>query len=111
MLNQSILVGRIKDNPKIITEDGKDKISLIIGVQRAYKNSNGKYDTDYLKCILWNNIATNTADYCKAGDIVGIKGRLQSKTYEHKNNEVEYVTEIIAEKITFLSSKATRNEI
>jgi len=105
MLNTVFLVGRIKDDPRIITKNGKEEVSLIVGVQRPFKNSDGIYDTDYLKCILWNIVASSTADYCKTGDLVGLKGRLQGKTYDNEDNEMEYDTEFIVEKITFLSSK------
>ena len=49
-------------------------------------------------------MAVNTKEYCKKGDIVGVKGRIESHVYE-KNDEKKYVTEVIAERVTFLSSK------
>ena len=105
MLNTVILVGRVKDKPKLIKNNDKEETTIILGVQRCFKNSDGIYDTDYLKCILWNNIATNTVEYVKAGDIVGIKGRLQASYYDKDDNEMEYITEVIVEKITFLTNK------
>ncbi len=54
--------------------------------------------------MAFDNIAENTSEYCSKGDIVGVKGRIQSRTLEKDGNK-EYVTEIIAEKVTFLSSK------
>ena len=50
-------------------------------------------------------MATNTKEYCKKGDIVGVKGRLESRSYE-KDGETKYVTEVIAERVTFLSSNS-----
>ena len=54
-------------------------------------------------------MATNTKEYCKKGDIVGVKGRVESKVYE-KDDEKKYITEIIAEKVTFLSSNNKEKE-
>ena len=103
MLNQCILVGRIVDNPTIEEEDNKSKIILRLAVPRSYKNVNGDYDTDIISCILYDGIAKTTYEYCKKGDLVGIKGRTESRKV--KDDEViEYISEIKAEKVTFLSN-------
>ena len=68
------------------------------------KNSNGEYDTDFISCVLWQGVAESTVEYCKKGDIIGVKGRIQTSNYE-KDGEKVYSTDIIAEKVTFLSSK------
>jgi single-strand DNA-binding protein len=105
MLNQVVLVGRLTKDPEVKElENGKKYTSIIVAVSRAYKNSNGLYDTDFVKCVLWNGIAANTCEYCHSGDVVGIKGRLQVSSYEAEDKETKYVTEVVAEKVTFLSS-------
>ncbi len=107
MLNQVVLVGRIADDPTIKEfKDGKKEAFVTLAVQRTFKNAEGVYDTDFIKCTLWNGVATSTTEYCHKGDIVGIKGRLQVSSYEDKDGEKKYITEVIAEKVTFLSSKA-----
>ena len=68
------------------------------------KNMDGNYDTDFVDCVAFDGIAENTSEYCGKGDIVGVKGRVQSRTIE-KDGKTEYLVEIIAEKVTFLSSK------
>ena len=65
----------------------------------------GKYDTDFIDVMLWESIAQNTAEYCKKGDIVGIKGRIQTSIYEEEDGRKRKTTEVVAEKVTFLSSK------
>ena len=104
MLNQVVLVGRLTDEPNIVDiDDNKKKTVVNLAVNRPFKNSEGLYETDFIRCVLWNGIATNTKEYCHKGDIVGIKGRLQTSTYED-NEERKYLTEVIAERITFISS-------
>ena len=93
MLNQTVLVGRLVNEP-VIEEEKYCTITL--AVPRSYKNENGEYDTDFIPITLWNGIAQNTSEYCKKGDLIGIKGRIQAK-----KNDIE----IVAEKVTFLSSK------
>lgn len=105
MLNQVILVGRLVRNPEVKETENNGKLSRItLAVPRSYKNINGEYETDFIDCILWKNIAENTAEYCKKGDVVGVKGRLQSSVYE-KDGQKIYTIELIGEKVTFLSSK------
>ena len=102
MLNQVILVGRMVDKPELkILEDGKKSCKIILAVLRSFKNENGEYDTDFIDCQLWSTIAENTIEYVNKGDLIGIKGRLQTE-----NGQLL----IIAEKVTFLSSKKKEEE-
>ena len=66
---------------------------------------NGEYDTDFISCVLWSGIAENTVEYVKKGDLLGVKGRIQTRTYEDLEANRKYITEVVAEKVTFLSSK------
>lgn len=105
MMNNAIVVGRIvRDLELHETENGNKVAELTLAVPRNFKNMDGQYDTDYLPCKLWKGVAETTAEYCKKGDLVAIKGRLQSRSYETeetKNN----VIELIAERVSFLSTK------
>lgn len=78
--------------------------TISLAIPRSFKNMEGGYDTDFIDCVAFDSIAENTSEYCGKGDIVGVKGRVQSRTAE-KDNKTEYLTEIIAEKVTFLSSR------
>ena len=112
MLNQVVMVGRLVSDPKVEeTENGKSYANLTLAVPRSYKNADGEYETDFVDCALWNGIAENTAEYCKKGDLVGIKGRIQTSTYENENGESRKSQKVVAEKVTFLSSKEKHAEI
>ena len=105
MLNQTVLVGRLVQDPEIKELENGNKVSYItLAIPRSYKNSDGIYDTDFIDCVLWNGIAENTSEYCKKGNLVGIKGRLQTDTYEKDGKNITKLN-VIAEKVTFLSSK------
>ncbi len=99
------MVGRLTRDPEVREAENKKKVSYItIAIPRSFKDVNGEYQTDFLNIVLFDLIAKNTSDYCKKGDIVGIKGRLQSNVVEKEDGKKEYFTDIIAEKVTFLSS-------
>lgn len=107
MLNQLIMAGRlVKDVEVQEKENGKKYASITIAIPRSFKNENGEYDKDFIKCTLFDNIAINTSEYCHVGDIIGVKGRLQSNVIEKEDDSKEYTMEVIAEKITFLSSRS-----
>lgn len=104
MMNYVTMVGRLVSDPTVKeNEDGSKVANLTLAVQRPYKNADGEYDTDFIDCTLWNGIAQNTSNYCKKGDVIGVKGMIQTKVYE-KDGEKRKSTEVVAERITFLSS-------
>lgn len=105
MLNQIILVGRLVKEVELEKEGDKNVAIMTLAVPRSYKNENGEYDTDFVDCTLWNAIAKNTAEYCKKGDVIGIRGRIQTNTIEKEDGTKEHKIVIIAERVTFLNSK------
>ena len=107
MLNQVVLVGRIVYDIELKKSDSLKKyLVFTLAIPRSFKNMEGNYDTDFIKCIVWDNIAENTSLYCHKGDIVGVKERLQSRIVEKKNKK-ETIMEVVGEKVTFLTSKST----
>lgn len=92
MLNQVILVGRLKGEIYWITDN---HAIFTLAIPRNYKNADGEYSTDTVRIQMFDNIAKSTSDYCHSGDIIGIKGRIEGD---------ENSSTVVAEKITFLSS-------
>ena len=111
MLNQLVLVGRLVQKPELRESENKLKYAyMTLAVPRSFKNSDGTYDTDFIDCVLWDTIAINTTEYCHKGDIVGIRGRLQTRIVENKKEKHnEKTLEVVCEKITFLSGKHKEN--
>lgn len=93
MLNQVVLVGRIVE--EVQKEERGYKMRLAI--PRSFKNAEGEYETDFIEVQMLENVGNSVKEYCKKGDIVGVKGRLQSS--------LNSLVEVVAEKVTFLSSK------
>lgn len=105
MLNQTVLVGRLVRDPELHeSENGNKVTSITLAVPRSYKNMNGEYETDFISCVLFKGIAENASEYCHKGDLLGIKGRIQTRKVEDLESSKQ-VVEVIAEKLTFLSSK------
>ena len=93
MLNQFVIVGKI-----VKTESENNNTNIVVAVPRPYKNDNEEYESDMISCVLFGEIAKNTKAYCKEDDTIGSKERIQT-------NEGNMI--LIAEKVTFLSSKSS----
>ena len=110
-MNQVVLVGRLTKDPEVVDIDGKKKTAIVVAVQRPFKNPDGLYETDFIRCVLWNSVATNTSEYCKGGDIIGVKGRIQTGSYEDDEKNRRYIREVIAERVSFLSNKRVEEDM
>ena len=103
MLNQVVIVGRLVEKPIVKeNENGKKVCNITLAVNRSYKNAEGIYETDFIKCTLWNGIAENTVEYCNKGDVIGVKGILQCLG----GSELQ----VVAEKVTFLANNKNKEE-
>ena len=113
MHNLVYLIGRLTEDPEVKEYDeNKSSLTINLAVQRSFKNEEGIYETDFIRCVLWNAIAANTSEYCKKGDLVGVKGRLQTRSYEDETTkEKKYITEVIVDKVSFLASKKEKEDI
>ena len=83
-------------------ENGKNVSTITLEVARPFKNTEGESERDLIPVVIWNRVAEGVTDYCKKGDIVGIKGRIEG--LEGKSPR------IIAERFTFLTSSKKENE-
>lgn len=93
-MNNLVIVGRLVSNPEIFGEEIKS-CKITLAVNRNFKNEEGVYETDFIPCILYKMIGQTTAEYCEKGDLIGIKGRLQT---------LDGKLVVVAEKVSFLSS-------
>lgn len=100
MLNQVVLVGRVIDKTTEEIDDIKI-CTLKLNVPRNFKNDEGEYINDVITCTLYSHVAESTNKFCNIDDLVGIKGRIETKDEKMM---------IVAEKVTFLSSKKVNEE-
>jgi single-strand DNA-binding protein len=105
MVNQLILVGRLTKDPETkILEDGRKVSDVVLAVQRGFKNMEGSYDTDFIKISIWEGLATAVESYCVKGTMIAVKARVQTYKYEIDEEKKLNMLEVVAERITFLSS-------
>lgn len=105
-MNHVALVGRLTKDPELRTVgDRRVMSSFTLAVNRAFKNQQGEIEADFILCSIWGKTAENTARHCGKGSLIGISGRIQTRTYEREDRSRAYVTEIVGDDVRFLITK------
>ena len=111
-MNKVILIGRLTRDPELRTiASGNATTSFTIAVNRNFTNQNGEREADFINCVAWRKQAENIAKYCTKGSQVAVEGRIQTRSYDAQDGTKRYVTEVIADNVTFLSSRAGGSQI
>ena len=106
MLTTCVIVGRVKEKPEVtITPKGTTMATLLVEAERPFRNENGTIATDVFRIVLWRGIAEECADSCEPGDLVAIRGRMQSTQHESEGR-MWYNCEIFAEKVSYIPQAA-----
>src|SRR5690606_34685113 len=79
--------------------------NFTIACNRPYKNQQGENEADFINCVAWRKPAENLANYMKKGGLIGVDGRIQTRSYDGQDGKKVYVTEVVAENIQFLESR------
>ncbi|MBC1456894.1 single-stranded DNA-binding protein [Listeria newyorkensis] len=104
MINQVTLVGRLTEDPEMrFTSEEKAVVNVTVALNRFGRGSRLENEADFIPCVIWGKQAENTAEYCRKGTLVGINGELQTRNYVNREEKKVYVTEVLVDKIRFLS--------
>lgn len=104
-MNRTFLVGRLTADPELrTTPNGIANTRITVAVNRM-PNANGERIADFINVVVWRRQAENVAKFCNKGSLVGIEGRIQSRSYDAQDGNRRYVTEVIADNVTFLGSR------
>ena len=105
MINRVVLVGRMTRDPELRrTQNGSAVTSFTLALNRNYNSADGQ-QADYISCVVWNKVAENVAQYCAKGSLVGVEGRLRSRSYDNAQGQRVYVTEVVCDSVQFLETK------
>lgn len=109
MINSVCLVGRLTRDPELkYTGNNVAVASFSLAVNRNFKDANGEREADFINCVIWRQQAENLANWAKKGALIGITGRIQTRSYENQQGQRVYVTEVVAENFQMLESRAVR---
>lgn len=109
MLNSTCLVGRLtKDAELRYTTNNQAVATFTLAVNRNFKSQNGEREADFINCVIWRQQAENLANWAKKGALIGITGRIQTRSYENQQGQRVYVTEVVSETFQLLESRKDR---
>lgn len=98
MINNVTLVGRLTRDPELRHTTSNVAVATFnLAVNRNFKGANGEREVDFINCMIWRKQAELFADWCKKGNLVGITGRIQTRSYDNQQGQRIYVTEVVAE--------------
>ena len=111
MLNRVVLVGRMTRDPELRrTANGTPVASFTLAMNRNFSSQNGERQADFIPCVVWNKAAENTAKYCSKGSLVGVDGRLQSRSYQNQDGRRVSVIDVICDSVQFLETRAMSSQ-
>lgn len=106
MLNNVSLVGRLtKDAELRYTPNNQAVATFSLAVNRNFKSQNGEREADFINCVIWRQQAENLANWSKKGALIGITGRIQTRSYEGNDGKRVYVTEVVVENFQVLEKR------
>lgn len=106
MLNRVVLIGRLTKDPELrYTPNGVAVASFTLAVNRTRLNQQGEREADFIPVIVWQKQAENCANYIGKGSLVAIDGRIQVRTYDARDGQRRWVTEVVAENVRFLDKR------
>ena len=105
-MNKIFLLGRLTREPEVrTTPTGKNVVVFSLAVDRPYKGRDGKAEADFINIVTWNKTAELVGTYVHKGERILVEGRLQIRSYEGKDGQKHYVTEVIADRVEFIERR------
>ena len=106
-MNKIVILGRLTKDPEIrYTTSQKVVASFTLAVDRPFKNEAGQKEADFIPVVVWGKTAELVGNSCQKGHRLLVEGRLQIRSYDGKDGNRHWVTEIIANNVEFVERKA-----
>lgn len=110
-MNKVFLIGRLVRDPELrYTGSNIAVATFSLAVNRNFAGANGERETDFINIVVWRKQAENVKNYLNQGSQVAIDGRIQTRNYDDQNGQKRYITEVVADNVQFLDTKATRDQ-
>ena len=109
MINNVVLVGRMTRDAELrYTPSNVAVATFTLAVNRTFKSQNGEREADFINVVMWRQQAENLANWAKKGSLIGVTGRIQTRSYDNQQGQRVYVTEVVAENFQMLESRSAR---
>lgn len=106
MINNVVLIGRLTRDVELrYTLSNVAVATFNLAVNRNFKNQDGEREADFINCVMWQKSADNLANWTRKGMLIGVTGRIQTRSYENQQGQRVYVTEVVADNFQLLESR------
>ncbi len=110
MINNVVLVGRMTRDAELrYTPSNQAVATFTLAVNRNFKNQDGEREADFIDVVIWRQQAENLANWVKKGALIGVTGRIQTRSYDNQQGQRVYVTEVVAESFQLLESRGQQS--
>lgn len=111
MINRVVLVGRLTKDPELkYTQSGVAVTRFTLAVNRTFANQQGQREADFINCVTWRKQAENTANFLRKGSLAGVEGRIQTSSFDGKDGNRVFMTEVVADSVQFLEPRGATAE-
>ena len=100
-MNKAILVGNLARDVEV----SNNVANFTIAVNRTFKNKDGEYDADFIRCVAFQKRAEILRDYTKKGSKIAVEGWIKTRSYENDAGDTRYVTEVEVDNVELLGKK------
>ena len=108
-MNRVCLIGRLTAKPELrTTSNNLSTTRFTLAVNRNFSNAQGEREADFITIVAWRKQAENICQYLDKGSLVSVEGRIQTGSFDDKDGNRRYTTEVIADQVNFLESKGQR---
>ncbi|WP_203633920.1 single-stranded DNA-binding protein [Lacticaseibacillus suibinensis] len=107
MINNVSLTGRLTRDAELkYTQGGTAVAQFTLAVSRKFTNQQGERESDFINCVVWRKSAENFCKFTHKGSLVGVEGHIQTRTYDNKEGQKVYVTEVVVDNFALLEPKS-----
>lgn len=111
MINNVVLVGRMTRDAELRNTPSNVAVATFtLAVNRNRKSENGEREADFINVVIWRQAAENLANWAKKGALIGVAGRIQTRSYDNQQGQRVYVTEVVAESFQLLESRGQQSQ-
>ena len=109
-MNRVCLIGRLTAKPELRTTSSNISTTrFTLAVNRNFSNANGEREADFISIVAWRKQAENICQYLDKGSLVSVEGRIQTGSFDDKDGNKRYTTDVVADQVNFLESKSQRS--
>ena len=108
-MNRAMLIGRLTAKPELrYTNSNVPFARFTIAINRQFNNQDGSRDADFINIVAWRRNAEVICNYFDKGNQIAIEGRIQTGSYDDKDGNKRYTTDVVVDQFHFIESKAQR---